>query len=59
SLLEWDMEGMLEGAWELLDEADAVVHYNGKKFDIPTLNREFVKYGFTPPSPYKQIDLYH
>jgi DNA polymerase elongation subunit (family B) len=42
---------------ELLDEAHAVVHYNGKKFDIPTLNKEFLTHGITPPSPYKQIDL--
>jgi len=42
---------------ELLDEADAVVHYNGKSFDIKHLNREFAKAGLTPPSPYAQIDL--
>ena len=43
---------------KLLDEADAVVHYNGKKFDIPTLNKEFILQGFPPPSPFHQIDLY-
>lgn len=42
---------------KMLNEADAVVHYNGKKFDIPTLNRDFLLQGLTPPSPYKQIDL--
>ena len=42
----------------LLDEADIVIHYNGNKFDIPVLNREFLKHGLGPPSPYKQIDLY-
>jgi hypothetical protein len=50
--------GMLTRAHELLDDADAVLHYNGQRFDIPHLNREFVSNGFTPPSPYKQIDLY-
>ena len=50
-------EQMLEKIHNLLDEADAVVHYNGTKFDIPTLNKEFILYGMTPPSPYKQIDL--
>jgi len=44
--------------WALLDEADAVVHFNGTRFDIPTLNREFVKLGMPLPSPYHQIDLY-
>ena len=48
-------KSMLKGIYKLLDEADAVVHYNGKKFDIPTLNGEFLKCGFKPPSPYKQI----
>jgi len=42
---------------KMLDEAHAVVHYNGLKFDIPTLNNEFLRHGFKPPSPYKQIDL--
>lgn len=41
----------------LLDEADVVVHYNGTKFDMPTLNREFVRHGMHPPSHYHQIDL--
>lgn len=48
---------MLRGIHALLDDADAVVHYNGTKFDIPTLNKEFLLYGLTPPAPYKQIDL--
>lgn len=50
-------EAMLRQVWELLDEADAVCHYNGKSFDIPTLNREFVTRGWTPPAPYQQLDL--
>ena len=48
---------MLKKIHRLLDEADVVIHYNGKKFDIPALNKEFITHGFTPPSPYKQIDL--
>lgn len=50
-------EFMLAHIHNLLNEADAVVHYNGSSFDIPVLNKEFLLYGFTPPSPYKQIDL--
>jgi transposase-like protein len=50
-------ETMIRRAWTLLNEADAVVHYNGQRFDIPHLNREFVLIGLNPPSPYKQIDL--
>ena len=50
-------EAMVHGAWDLLNEADAVIHYNGTRFDVPTLNKEFIKIGLTPPRPYKQIDL--
>ncbi len=48
---------MVKKAWNLLDKADAVLHFNGKKFDIPHINREFLEMGLTPPAPYKQIDL--
>ena len=57
---EWDNdghEGMIHKAYELINEADAVVHYYGSNFDIPVLNAEFAMYGLTPPSPIKQIDL--
>jgi hypothetical protein len=50
-------EGMIRAAWTLLDQADAVVHYFGSRFDVPTLNKEFLKLGLAPPSPYAQIDL--
>jgi len=43
--------------WDLLNEADAVVHYNGKKFDIPHLNREFLENTLIAPSNYFEIDL--
>jgi uncharacterized protein YprB with RNaseH-like and TPR domain len=48
---------MLRGIYKLLEQADEVVHYNGTKFDIPTLNKEFVLHGIKPPAPYKQVDL--
>lgn len=48
---------MVSNMHALLEEADAVVHYNGTKFDMPTLNKEFVQYNLPPPSPYKNIDL--
>jgi hypothetical protein len=34
---------MIQRIWKLLDEADAVVHYNGKSFDVPRIQREFLK----------------
>ena len=51
-------EAMVTLAWELLDEADAVIHYNGNNFDIPRLNTEFLRYRLGPPSPSHHIDLY-
>ncbi|KKK58739.1 hypothetical protein LCGC14_3041410, partial [marine sediment metagenome] len=48
---------MLRNIYSLITEADIVVHYNGTKFDMPTLNKEFVIEGWPPPSSYKQIDL--
>lgn len=50
-------QSMLEGIHGLLEDADAVVHYNGNKFDMPTLNKEFLIHKMTPPPAIKQIDL--
>lgn len=58
---EWfwnDYLTFLLGIHTALDEADVVITYNGKSFDIPTLNKEFLLHGYPPPSPYKHIDLY-
>lgn len=49
---------MVKNIWALLDQADAVIHYNGSSFDIPHLNREFLEAKLGPPSPYQNIDLY-
>jgi len=56
---EWKegREDMLSILHELLDEADTVVHYNGKRFDIPHINREFLEANMPPPNPYHQVDL--
>ena len=48
---------MIRTAHKLLSAADAVVHYNGNRFDIPILNREFLKLGLPPPTPAYQLDL--
>lgn len=57
SVQDGNVKRMLGGIHKLVSEADVVVHYNGTKFDMPTLNQEFLKYGFKPPAPYKQVDL--
>jgi hypothetical protein len=48
---------MIEAAWALCDEADAIVHYNGRAFDLKHLRREFLLEGFGPPTPHRDIDL--
>ena len=48
---------MIKKAWDLFNEADAVVGYNSKNFDCKILNKEFILSGFPPPAPYKHIDL--
>lgn len=49
---------MLDAIHAILDEADVVVHYNGKSFDIPWITGELMVEGYAPPAPYQQIDLY-
>lgn len=57
SIFEDGEEVMLRKMYDLLESADIVCHYNGTKFDMPTLNKEFVLHGWEPPSSYKEIDL--
>lgn len=48
---------MLKKLYKLLEEADAVVHWNGSRFDVPVANKEFLLQGWSPPASYQQIDL--
>jgi DNA polymerase elongation subunit (family B) len=50
-------DAMIDAAWSLMDEADAIVSYNGRAFDCKHLHREFILAGMPPPSPHKDIDL--
>lgn len=49
---------MIRHAFDLLDEADVVVTYNGDRFDLPHLQREFKQAGLGRPSPSISVDLY-
>jgi DNA-directed RNA polymerase subunit RPC12/RpoP len=51
-----DDKRIMEGVWELLNEADIVIAHNGDKFDIPKLNTRFLLNGMNPPLPYQSID---
>jgi len=57
SVKKSDEKSMLGKIHRLVSQADALVHYNGNKFDLPVLNREWLKHGFNPPAPSKHIDL--
>ena len=50
-------EVMVRRMYDLMDEADMIIHYNGNKFDIPHLHKEFVMLGLTPPAPSKHVDM--
>jgi len=50
-------DAMVQAAWDMLNEADVVVHYNGDRFDLPWLNKEFLEAGMPPPAPYVSVDL--
>ena len=47
---------IVESLWKLLDEADIIVAYNGKKFDRKKMNTKFFQYGLPEPAPYKVVD---
>jgi hypothetical protein len=58
---EYDRGGsrrMFKRVHSLLSEADAVVTFNGDKFDLPRLNGAFVEYGLGPIPPLASIDIH-
>lgn len=57
SIYKTDRKHMLKSIHELIESADVIVHYNGLRFDVPMLNKEFLEAGMHPPSPVKHIDL--
>lgn len=48
---------MLDSLWELVNEADVLVGWNSQSFDSKHIKRELLENGYTPPSPYKELDL--
>jgi len=49
---------MVKAAHRLFAEADAIVTYNGDRFDIPKLQGEFLLANLPPPPPPTSIDVY-
>ena len=56
---DWDHghEAMLHAVHALISEADAVITYNGDRFDLPKLMGEFLLVGLMPPPPITSIDV--
>ena len=50
-------EEMLQTIWDLMNEADAIMGWNSKGFDVKHLYREFIENGMLPPSPHIDLDL--
>lgn len=58
---EWchkDRATFIESIHDILTVADAVVTYNGDRFDLPKLMGEFAVTGLHSPGPITSIDLY-
>ncbi len=51
-----DYKQFIRGLRDVLDEADAIIAHNGKRFDIPWIIGQCVEYGISPPSPFKCLD---
>lgn len=50
-------KGMLEAVHDMMSYADAIVTYNGDKFDLPKLQGEFLLNGLPPTPPCTSIDV--
>lgn len=50
-------EQMVENAHRLMSEADIIVGYNSRSFDVKLLHKEFILAEMPPPAPHKDVDL--
>lgn len=48
----------IHNLYDLFDEADVLITFNGDKFDQLVANTEFMKRGLGPPPPHRSIDMY-
>jgi len=55
---EWEHGhvGMLERIHDMMSHADAIITYNGDKYDLPKLDGEFVRFDLPPRPPCTSID---
>lgn len=53
-----DDRDLIQGLWNLLDQADIVIAQNGDKFDIRKFNARAAIYGLPPVSHFRSTDTY-
>lgn len=53
----WNDEKLALALRDQVDDADIIVTWNGKRFDIPFLTARLAVYGHEPPKRVKHIDL--
>lgn len=54
---EGGAKALAQAAFDLMDEADVIVHFNGKSFDEKLLHALMVMNGLGPPSPHVALDM--
>jgi hypothetical protein len=57
---EWNRgghAGMVKKAHAVMDEADYIVGWNSRGFDVKHLKSEFILHDMKPPAPHKDVDL--
>ena len=47
---------IVKSLYDLINQADIIVAYNGRNFDIPYMNQRFLVYGFDPYVPVHIVD---
>jgi hypothetical protein len=47
---------IMQGLWDLLDEAHIVIAHNGARFDVRRMNTRYAVNGLGPPMPYRVVD---
>lgn len=53
-----DDHRIVQSLYSLINQADIIVAYNGRNFDIPYMNQRFLVWGFPPYVPVHIVDPY-
>ena len=57
-IAEWQGDDVGARMWQLIDEADVIVTYNGKRADLRWLQQDWDVAGLPAPRPFKHVDLF-